>query len=105
MVCGQEWLTSFSQSFYQFGYVLSGLLIGYISDSYGRYVAICVSIAVEVTGGLTTIATGSIYGYILARTILGFGDSGRSNSLYMIMIETVWFICGWIELKLMLLLF
>lgn len=74
---------------YQFGYVLSGVIIGMMSDQYGRRIALIVSIVFEIFGGLMLIVSPNIYWYTAARLILGFGDSGRGMCLYMLIIETV----------------
>lgn len=71
------------------GYVLSGILIGYISDSYGRFRALFVALLFELLGGIMLISSNSIYVYIFSRFVLGFGDSGRGMCLYMLIIETV----------------
>ncbi|UXI20758.1 hypothetical protein NH340_JMT06701 [Sarcoptes scabiei] len=89
LICGDEWLGSFAQSMYQFGYVLSGVIIGMMSDQYGRRIALIVSIVFEIFGGLMLIVSPNIYWYTAARLILGFGDSGRGMCLYMLIIETV----------------
>ncbi|KAJ6223545.1 hypothetical protein RDWZM_002090 [Blomia tropicalis] len=89
LICGNEWLSSFSQSIYQIGYVLSGILIGFLSDSYGRYRALCVAIVCEIIGGIMLIMSNSIYLYTISRFVLGFGDSGRGLCLYMLLLETV----------------
>lgn len=78
-----------SQSVYQLGYVFSGLAIGFLSDTYGRRLALLVSISAELLGGFLVIFSPTIYVYILARGLLGFGDSGRGMCLYMLIIETV----------------
>ena len=80
---------SFSQSIYQMGYVLSGILIGYLSDSYGRFRALFVALLFELLGGILLITSNSIYVYTLSRFVLGFGDSGRGMCLYMLILETV----------------
>lgn len=89
MICGQEWLGSFAQSMYQMGYVFSGIFIGWLSDKYGRKLALQVSILFEIIGGISLMLSNSIYFYIFSRLILGLGDSGRGMSLFMIITETV----------------
>lgn len=76
---------------YQIGYVVSGVVIGYLSDTRGRYISLWVSIVVEIVGGILLIFCNSIHWYIFARFLIGLGDSGRGMCLYMLIIETVSF--------------
>ena len=69
--------------------MFSGILIGYVSDSYGRCRALYVALFFELLGGALLVASNSIYVYIIARFVLGFGDSGRGLCLYMLILETV----------------
>ena len=88
-MCDKSWLPSLSQSFYQIGYVVNGLLLGYLSDRFGRRPVLWLALVIEICGGLSMIFSYSMVQYIISRFFLGLGDSGRGVCLYLLIIETV----------------
>ena len=78
-----------SQSFYQFGYVINGFLLGYLSDRFGRRPVLWLAVASEITGGMLLVTSQSVIQYIVSRFLIGFGDSGRGLCLSLLLVETV----------------
>ena len=78
-----------SQSFYQFGYVINGFLLGYLSDRFGRRPVLWFAVASEITGGMLLVTSQSVIQYIVSRFLIGFGDSGRGLCLSLLLVETV----------------
>ncbi|CAG2101200.1 unnamed protein product [Medioppia subpectinata] len=74
---------------YQMGYVMNGLLLGYMSDRFGRRPTLWLAMIIEVCGGLSLIFSPTITMYIMSRFFIGLGDSGRGVSLYLLILETV----------------
>ncbi|CAG2102725.1 unnamed protein product [Medioppia subpectinata] len=74
---------------YQMGYVMNGLLLGYMSDRFGRRPTLWLAMTIEVCGGLSLIFSPTITMYIMSRFFVGLGDSGRGVSLYLLILETV----------------
>ncbi|CAG2162836.1 unnamed protein product [Oppiella nova] len=79
LVCDKSWLPSLSQSIYQSGYAVNGLILGYLSDRFGRRPVLWLAIILEICGGLSVIFSGSMTQYIISRFFLGLGDSGRGT--------------------------
>ncbi|CAG2113816.1 unnamed protein product [Medioppia subpectinata] len=77
LVCDKAWLPSLSQSIYQSGYAVNGLILGYLSDRYGRRPVLWLAVILEICGGLSVILSNSMTQYIVSRFFLGLGDSGR----------------------------
>jgi len=66
------------------GYMFSGIIIGHISDKYGRKTALIVSILIEIASGIGITLSPSIYVFIVVRFIHGIGGFGRYLSSLLI---------------------
>ena len=60
-----------------FGYLISGIVIGYISDKFGRKFALTCSVILEIISQLGIILTRNLYLFIGFRIIDGIGGYGR----------------------------
>lgn len=84
LICDRSALGSLALSAYQMGYMFSGIIIGHISDNYGRKTALIVSILIEIISGFGITLSPSIYVFIVVRFIHGIGGFGRYLSSLLI---------------------
>lgn len=77
MVCERYWLRSVVLSAYQVGYMISGLLVGCISDKLGRKFAILFCICLEIITSFGLVLAPNVYVFIAIRVIHGIGGYGR----------------------------
>ena len=89
LVCDKAWYPSFSQSLHQLGYAVSGVTFGMISDSYGRFFAAKIAIAVEIIAGFGQAFAPNIYLYWFARFFIGLASYGRFLNGYILISEWV----------------
>ncbi|XP_074596551.1 uncharacterized protein LOC141851688 [Brevipalpus obovatus] len=89
LICDRSALGSLALSAYQMGYMFSGIIIGHISDNYGRKTALIVSILIEIVSGFGITLSPSIYVFIVVRFIHGIAGFGRYLSSLLIMVENV----------------
>ena len=62
---------------YQVGYAVSGIIIGLISDRFGRKKALILSLLLEVAANLMCASSRSINEFILFRFLLGLAGYGQ----------------------------
>lgn len=84
LVCDRAWLSSFTQSVYMFGVVISALLFGYLSDQFGRIKVLYAGIVLEILGGLCCIYSPGIVTFTLSRLLLSIGCYGRNLTGFLI---------------------
>ncbi|XP_015791248.1 organic cation transporter protein [Tetranychus urticae] len=89
MICERYWLKSFTLSVYVFGYLISGIVIGYISDKFGRKFALACSVFLEIISQIGIIFTSNLYVFIVLRVIDGIGGYGRYIVALILCMENV----------------
>uniref|UniRef100_T1K5P1 Major facilitator superfamily (MFS) profile domain-containing protein n=1 Tax=Tetranychus urticae TaxID=32264 RepID=T1K5P1_TETUR len=89
LVCERYWLRSLVLSSYQFGYLLSGLVIGYISDRFGRKPAILFSMSLEIVCAVGLVLSPNVYCFIVVRVIHGIGGYGRYLASLILLLESI----------------
>ncbi|XP_015786194.1 organic cation transporter protein [Tetranychus urticae] len=89
LVCERYWLRSVVLSSYQFGYLVSGLIVGYISDRHGRKLAILFCILLEIVCSLGLILSPNVYVFIAIRVFHGIGGYGRYLASVILLMESV----------------
>ena len=89
LVCDKAWYPSFAQSMHQFGYAVSGILLGIISDRYGRAFCAKVAIALEIVAGFGQAFSPNIYFYWFTRFLIGIAAYGRFLNGYVLVAEWV----------------
>ncbi len=77
LVCDQEYYISTTKSIFQFGYLISSILTGWMSDKYGRLFAFKFSIILELLGALSQALSVNIHHFLVSRFFLGIGAYGR----------------------------
>lgn len=80
LVCDREHYISITKSIFQFGYLVSSILTGWMSDKYGRLYAFKFSIFVEILASLSQALSVNIHHFLVSRLFLGIGAYGRFSS-------------------------
>ncbi len=75
---------SAAQSCYQFGYLISSISVGFISDRFGRLVALKLCIILAIFAGFGQAFAPNIYVFIFIRTLGGIAAYGRYLSGYLL---------------------
>lgn len=89
LVCDRAYFGSLAQSMHQFGYMVSGNLIGFISDRYGRLFSVKLSLILEILAGFAQAFAPSIYWFMGARFFVGIAAYGRFLSCFVLTAEWV----------------
>ena len=89
LVCSKAWYPSFSQTMHQFGYAVSGILLGVISDKKGRFFCAKLAICLEIIAGLGQAFSPNIYFYFITRFLIGIAAYGRFLNGYVLVAEWV----------------
>ncbi|RWS24126.1 organic cation transporter protein-like protein [Leptotrombidium deliense] len=89
LVCDRSWLASAAASSYQFGYAVSALLFGYLSDKYGRLPIMKIAIILEIVSGFCQALSLSIEMFMISRFFLGLTAYGRYLTGYLLIMECV----------------
>ena len=89
LVCDKSWYPSFSQSCHQMGYAVSGLLLGFLSDRYGRLFAARIAIALEIAAGFGQAFSPSMYWFWFSRFFVGLAAYGRFLTGYVLVTEWI----------------
>ncbi|KAI1286802.1 Solute carrier family 22 member 4 [Halotydeus destructor] len=89
LVCSRSWLASLSQSAYMGGMMVSSLAVGYISDTYGRKVALWLSMSLEIGASLASVVSPSVLWFTIFRFVLACGCYGRQVTMITVVTEVV----------------
>ncbi len=80
LVCDREHYISMTKSIFQVGYLVASILIGWMSDRYGRLVAFKFSIFIEIFASLSQALSINIHHFLISRLFLGIGCYGRFSA-------------------------
>ena len=89
LVCDKAWYPSFAQSCHQFGYAVSGILLGIISDRYGRFFCAKLAITLEILAGFGQAFSPDIYVYFFTRFLVGVAGFSRFLNGHVLLAEWV----------------
>jgi MFS family permease len=89
LVCDKSWYPSFSQSLHQIGYAVSGLVLGIISDRFGRFFCAKLAVTLEILAGFGLAFAPNVYVYFVVRFFFGIASYGRFLNGYVILAEWV----------------
>ena len=89
LVCDRAWYGSLSQTMHQFGYAVSGIVLGVISDKKGRFFCAKLAIALEIIAGFGQALSPNIYCYFITRFMIGIAAYGRFLNGYVLVAEWV----------------
>ena len=87
LVCSRSHYGSVAQSVHQFGYLVSGLVLGRLSDRIGRRFTLITSMMLEVAGGIGCATAPSIYVFLVFRFLVGLASYGRFLTSYILLAE------------------
>lgn len=80
LVCDREHYISMTKSIFQIGYLVASILIGWMSDRYGRLLAFKFSIILEICASLSQALSVNIHHFLVSRLLLGIGCYGRFSA-------------------------
>ncbi|XP_074602124.1 organic anion transporter 3-like [Brevipalpus obovatus] len=89
LVCDRSRLLYSTLSVYQVGFMVSGFLIGYVSDKFGRKKGLIVSLIIEMVSSAGLSLAPNIYLFIFFRFVHGIGGYGRYLSSILLLVESV----------------
>lgn len=89
LVCDRAWMASATESMHQFGFLVSGLTLGIVSDRYGRFFSAKLAIIIEIISHFGQAFSPTIYLYMTARFFVGFAAYGRFLNGYILLAEWV----------------
>ena len=67
--------------------MFSAIIFGYISDKYGRKVALWSGMMLEILAGFASVFAPEIVSFTIIRFILGFGSYGRNLTAFLLAVE------------------
>lgn len=74
-------------SVFYIGAIVGGLLIGFISDHYGRVPALVVANTLAIIGGLSTLFAKSFSTFMFCRFLVGFAYDNCYTMFFIIVLE------------------
>ncbi|XP_053209061.1 organic cation/carnitine transporter 2-like isoform X2 [Panonychus citri] len=89
IVCENYWQRSLALSAYQMGYLVSGPLVGSLSDKFGRKNAMIGCLMCEIICSILLYLSSSIEMFTIVRIIHGIGGYGRYLSSLVLLVESV----------------
>ena len=87
LVCDRHMFGPLAQSLQQVGSLMSGYLIGALSDSFGRVKAARMSMSLEIIAGFVQVFAPNIIVFSAARFVTGFAGYGRYMTGYVLVNE------------------
>ncbi|XP_054167878.1 organic cation transporter protein-like [Oppia nitens] len=89
IVCNRAQLASLTQSAYMAGVMVTVVVMGQLSDKYGRRPIIWAGLIIELIAGLSSAFSISIEHFIISRFALAYGASARWGTGFVLLLETV----------------
>lgn len=87
--CSNNWILEINVSVFFLGWIIGAVLLGWVSDTYGRKIVIFVSIAAIMVSGFASCFMPSVFAIIFFRFIIGVFTPGTYQQSIMIMTEIV----------------
>lgn len=89
LVCDRDWLRSAFQSSISFGVIVASVILGLVSDKYGRKFTINACLIGSILCGIISYAASNFIIYTVSRMLCSFCDLGLVVSLTTIIVETL----------------
>lgn len=87
LVCDRAYLASVSQSLYIFGYFISSLVSGHLSDTYGRLPVLWVSTILEIFFGIASAFSGSMANFMAMRFLMAAAVYAKFLTAFTLVME------------------
>ncbi|XP_037093854.1 organic cation transporter protein-like isoform X1 [Pollicipes pollicipes] len=87
--CGRDWLPTLANSLYMVGMFVGSLVIGHISDRFGRKTAMLLSFLVLGVASTATVFVKSFGVFAPLRFLTGVGGMGTFMTTFLLAVETV----------------
>ncbi|XP_059047772.1 solute carrier family 22 member 1-like [Achroia grisella] len=89
LICEKSWLASLVQTVLMFGVLIGVAVTGWISDRFGRQIAIILSGVISVVFTIASSFTTDIWSFTGLRFIVGLGSGGIMATTIVIILEVV----------------
>ncbi|CAG2118571.1 unnamed protein product, partial [Medioppia subpectinata] len=89
LVCDRSNYASLTQSFYMLGYLVSGLILSFLPDKYGRRPLCWIYFLIEVISLIACALSVNIYQYIIFRLFVAIGGCGRTGTMCVTLMENM----------------
>ncbi|XP_075250375.1 organic cation transporter protein-like [Convolutriloba macropyga] len=89
LVCDQEYLGEFGNTFFFIGLAIAGALGGVFADHYGRRPLGLVSTFIMTVGGIAAPFMPNFWLYTACRAVIGLGIPGLYNGIFTLLFETL----------------
>ncbi|CAH0399853.1 unnamed protein product [Chilo suppressalis] len=87
LICGNRWLTSFSQTLFQLGTLLGSVFFGMASDRFGRKIPMLVAVVVQIALGIGAAFAPNYWTFSIMRLIVGITVGGTMVIGFVIVME------------------
>ena len=81
LVCDRSKYASLTQSFYMLVYLVSGLILSFLPDKYGRRPLCWIYFLIEIISLTACALSVNIQQYIIFRLFAGIGGCGRTGTM------------------------
>ncbi|XP_076330221.1 organic cation transporter protein-like [Tachypleus tridentatus] len=89
LVCGRSWLKSMSQSVYMAGYLTGCLLLGQLSDSFGRRPIMLLGLVILLISGIVCAFAPYFWLFTVTRFLTAVGRCGMFVTGFVLLLEVV----------------
>lgn len=87
--CENKWIGELLHSILFFGFIFGAVIIGWLSDNYGRKIVHYISMSVVMTLGFICIFSPNMYFFILCRFLIGICMHGTFPQIFVMISEIV----------------
>ena len=89
LVCSEQWKVGLSSSMYMVGLMLGSIVVGYLSDRFGRRPSLLVMIVLSTVSCVAGVFCPEFWSYTVTRVIIGLGAQGLFIIGFSLSIEIV----------------
>ena len=89
LVCSEQWKVGLSSSMYMVGLMLGSIVVGYLSDRFGRRPSLLVMIVLSTVSCVAGVFCPEFWSYTMTRVIIGLGAQGLFIIGFSLSIEIV----------------
>ncbi|XP_035229847.1 organic cation transporter protein-like isoform X2 [Stegodyphus dumicola] len=89
LVCGRDWLISFTQFNYMAGMMCGVFIFGHLADRYGRQIILNLSVTLMLVASIITAFAPTYTFFSIARFFLALGVAGTQNTSFCLLMEVL----------------